>query len=246
MTDGLGFGRTERRAAEAAGYSYRVHMTDDGIDEYQPSLAVLTDAVPALSVVPVGTSLVAGPAFHPIRKPIQDLARADHWQRSGDRIVVTFGGADPAGYSEILLKAAETELSDYHVSIVLGPGVTAARRRMMTRRARQVEVVVDPASLPKLLASADLAVTLGGLTSYEAMCLGCPVAALPWMHMASVVSRLKAAGLVAELDIQAAGEGIRRLLGDEVQLSNFAERGRSTIDGLGARRVAAAIVGCAN
>lgn len=84
-------------------------------------------------------------------------------------------------------------------------------------------------------------ITLGGITSYEAMCVGTPVAALRWAHMAPVVDRLVDAGLVAGLDESTAASELLVLLADPARRKALAQRGHRIIDGHGAERTAGAI-----
>lgn len=241
VTDATGFTSADRDAITELGARARIHLTDDAISEYRPDLAILTDAVPDLGAVPEGTSVVAGPAFHPVRATVQALhARAPRSPRTRD-ILITLGGADPGRCTEDLLHVVKEHFADRSVAAVVGPAVARARREHLEASAGGVEVIHDPSNLPELLATSALVVTLGGLTSYEAMCVGTPVAALRWAHMAVVVDRMAAGGLVVPVDLSTAADTLGALLDDRDRLTLLAARGHTLIDGDGARRVAAVV-----
>jgi spore coat polysaccharide biosynthesis predicted glycosyltransferase SpsG len=74
------------------------------------------------------------------------------------------------------------------VTIVLGRGY-AHRERLMKSAKRfkgALRVVVDAQDLPGLLAKHDLAITSGGITTYEACCVGTPALVLAHSHNTGV------------------------------------------------------------
>lgn len=242
VTDLLGLTAADREAARERGHRWLVQLNDDGMGHYRPDLVISTDAAPPPLAPPPGTTVAAGALLHPIRPDVRRL-RPDAPVRpeAAERVVVALGGADPGGCTETLLDRL-AELDDrFRPTVVVGPAVPPGRRDSVAAR-RGCDVVVDPTDLPHLMAGADLVVTLGGLTSYEAMCLGRPVAAVGWEHLAPVVRRLAAAGLVADLGSDPAAE-LLRLVRDADRLSSLARTGFDLIDGRGADRIRDLVLG---
>lgn len=96
-----------------------------------------------------------------------------------------------------------------------------------------------------LVAGADMVISAGGRSAYEALCLGLPLCALSWdRHQAKTISALARAGVCVNLGLGSAlrSEDVRRtvceLQADVALRRSLSARGRKLIDGSGARRVA--------
>jgi UDP-2,4-diacetamido-2,4,6-trideoxy-beta-L-altropyranose hydrolase len=97
-------------------------------------------------------------------------------------------------------------------------------------------------SLQRLILAADLVVSGGGMTLYECLAAGTPVVAMVLAdNQRGNVAEMARGGLVVAADpsLEAA---ITRVAGDAALRRALAARGRQTVDGRGAERVAAAIV----
>jgi hypothetical protein len=158
------------------------------------------------------------------------------------RIVVTLGASDPDRLTEQLLE--RLDVGDTVIDVVAGPEFGDERSEALRRRAgpgRHVHGGV--ADLTDLLRSADLVVSLGGQTAYEAMCLGRPVACVRWGPMEHVVDRLAGEGLVVDLgDVVEATTNLARAIRRPTGLAATARAGWLALDGEGAQRAALEVI----
>jgi spore coat polysaccharide biosynthesis predicted glycosyltransferase SpsG len=154
------------------------------------------------------------------------------------RVLVTLGGdADTAPLLAAAVAAVQRVIPDAIVDVAAvaptpaldgAPGVTVHRRQPSLRR---------------LIAAADLVVSGGGMTLYECLASGAPVVATVLADNQRLnVAEMARVGLIvaAEPSLEAA---VARVAGDPSLRRALCVRGRESIDGRGATRVAAAIVG---
>ena len=144
-------------------------------------------------------------------------------------ILVCFGGADPAGYTEDFTEQIIDH--QHHYSIVLGPAMERSRKDAIRSIAREnVQYLDAPRTLSGLLLSHDLLVTLGGVTTYEAMCLGVPASAVRWSYLTDVVKSFDRLEMVIDLgEIDQAYQNLLDL--DVRQLNEFCSNAYQMIDG---------------
>ena len=118
--------------------------------------------------------------------------------QSLDRILICFGGSDPAFYSEHFAKCIGDDRKRY--TMVLGPAMADSRKaRIKSLQRENITCVDSPENMVKLLLSHDLLVTLGGATTYEAMCLGVPACAVRWSYLERNVRLFGEEGMVNDL-----------------------------------------------
>ncbi|MBI3463390.1 MAG: glycosyltransferase [Planctomycetes bacterium] len=166
-------------------------------------------------------------------------------------ILLSAGGADPAGITLELVDALERVEGPMDPVVVLGSAYRQAQKlsRRLRRARHRYRVLSHVADMAALMAQADLAVVSFGMTAYELAAMGVPAiyVALSDDH-ADSASTFQQAGMGINLgvhqrvkpdDIAAV---IRQLLGDPKQVAAMSARGRSLIDGRGAERVAHQIV----
>lgn len=126
---------------------------------------------------------VAGLEYAIIRTEIADLAPSF----SGDGVVIMMGGGDN---HEVGPQIAERlALWESHVTLVQGPNVAAPYHC----RYPNIEILIDPVDLPQRMARCRWAVTNGGSSMMEMMCLGKPVHVIP-----QTADELALARIVAE------------------------------------------------
>lgn len=98
--------------------------------------------------------------------------------RSADRVLVTIGGADPAGLSELALEALASLDLSLRVRIVIGSAFAAGYRRRLERMTPifggHIEWLESPPDMAELMLWADVAITGDGLTKYETALTGTP------------------------------------------------------------------------
>ena len=144
-------------------------------------------------------------------------------------ILISFGGADPAYYTEHFTNIISDE--KYKYTVALGPVMSLERKRnIMQVKKPNVTYIDSPLNLIEPLLQSDMLVTLGGMSSYEAMCLGVPVSGVRWSYLAYAVKNFGAKGMMSDLgDIDSAYENLLNLNPDEVD--QICKKAYGIIDG---------------
>ena len=179
----------EWRGCEAAWF--------DGFRDWSDELAALGDARTVVAenrVAREAASLVCYPSMHwrpdawdeahperarggadwvPLSEELASLERAA--DPSTD-LVVTFGGCDPKGLTELVLDALEQAEYEGRVRAVVGPRMGHRREKIEALAARLAhgEAVAPTAGIAALQADAHMAITAVGTTLYELAWLGVP------------------------------------------------------------------------
>lgn len=92
-----------------------------------------------------------------------------------ERAFISFGGADPKGYSDRILKMiSKDEYTEYQFIVVLGRAKKNVDELMQYNRYSNIQVLHDVSNMPELMSSCDVAVTSRGRTGYELAMLGIP------------------------------------------------------------------------
>lgn len=168
------------------------------------------------------------------------------------RILVTLGGGDPEDYTGLVLRALDKVAATLEVRVVVGPA--NPRLQVLRRRARgarhPTRVLFDVADMAGLMAWADLAVAAAGSTSWELAWMG-----VPWLAVAlaenqrPILDAVDSAGMAIslgwreEVDEVNVARTVSDLVADPERCRLMAARGRSAVDGRGARRIAALLMG---
>jgi spore coat polysaccharide biosynthesis predicted glycosyltransferase SpsG len=196
------------------------------------------------------TRRLLGPEYFILRKGFS-AAKAGKVRLAGRRVLITMGGSDPSGATPILAQELLEE-TDLQLRLVCGEGFPAARRSELRRLTRnfssRCSLVNGAESVPKGLRWADIAVTSGGLTKFEAAAAGVPCVMVT--HFDREEKAAKAfqaagssihAGRIQKMIKGRVSQVIRDLLDSPSRRRVMARRGRALIDGQGGRRVAAEI-----
>jgi UDP-2,4-diacetamido-2,4,6-trideoxy-beta-L-altropyranose hydrolase len=211
---------------------------DAPIERYQP-------------VWPEGAASLFGPQYALLRPEFAE-ARAGQAPRDGTlhRIVIAFGGSDPLNATEACLSALHAALPACSFDVIVGSGSPHAHG-IQSRWAGTpgVEVAIGASDIARRFAAADLFIGAGGSMTWERACLGLPGITLPIAgNQQPLCSRLANAG--EGLDLEMFGsEALRRLLpavqalmADATRLKAMGDLLALRCDGLGAQRVAAAVL----
>jgi len=167
-----------------------------------------------------------------VRHPIRD---------GHNRLLITFGGVDPAGITE----RASAELA--YLSTILDIRVIPPPGRVLAAKHPNLTYVVDPAMSAEI-AQADLVLTSGGRTVWEAAAMGVPVVSIlqnareqahTHLRLSDGVVNLGPSQLLPRGEIRRTIESL--LLSDGTLLSDMRSRIDGLTDGKGARRVAGEI-----
>jgi UDP-2,4-diacetamido-2,4,6-trideoxy-beta-L-altropyranose hydrolase len=117
-----------------------------------------------------------GPTFALLRKEFRDLHVAPRERLHVRRALVFFGGADPTGETEKVLRALRsTEFSELKIDVVLGisnPRVETIRR--LCSAIPNVILHVQTDRMVTLMSHADLAIGAGGAATWERLKCGLP------------------------------------------------------------------------
>lgn len=202
----------------------------------------------------VGRALL-GPAYALVREEFRaarESGASELAKGARPRVLVTMGGADPAGASELFL-AALPSMPPMDVRLVVGgANPRAAEIRACATRVRSadhhVDVVVDPPRMSDEMARADLAVAAAGGTCLELATLGVPaivlVVADNQRPVGAAVARLGMMvdlGPVRDLDPGALASAVGSLLSDPSRARALVRAQRASVDGRGALRAAAVL-----
>jgi UDP-2,4-diacetamido-2,4,6-trideoxy-beta-L-altropyranose hydrolase len=166
------------------------------------------------------------------------------------RILVNFGGGDNEELVGIALSAIRQSGVDAAIDVVLGSERSEAA--LIGADARGISVYRNTDRIAELMLRADLAIGGAGISSWERCCLALPAivlvvaenqadnaAALAAANAAHVVEHPGAAA------IENLADAIRRIARDREHRQRMASSAAAICDGLGAPRVACALVGAA-
>lgn len=167
------------------------------------------------------------------------------------RVVLTFGGSDPARLSARMATAL-VERRPGRIQVVAGTGIDADVRAELEQLASahaSVELHVDVREMAALLAGAALCVSAAGTTVWEAMALGVPVVTVAVAdNQRPVIAGIerRGAGLSlgwhGDLDLADAAGRIAALLASPERRAALAQKGRALVDGRGVHRVIDALL----
>ncbi|MDN5078306.1 hypothetical protein PJV89_09695 [Aliarcobacter butzleri] len=113
-------------------------------------------------------------------------------------ILICFGGADPAFFTEYF--AEKIDDIKYNYNIVLGPAMDNGRKEYIRSiKKNNINYIDSPTNMIELLLNSDMLVTLGGMTTYEAMCLGVPASAIRWNYLEYNVKSFGEKNMITDL-----------------------------------------------
>lgn len=91
------------------------------------------------------------------------------------KVLVTFGGADPQGYTEKLLEiAGRPEYRGLQFTVVIGKAKRNADKLLNEGESPNITVLYDIDNMPEVMSKCDVAVTSRGRTCFELAALGIP------------------------------------------------------------------------
>lgn len=250
------YGLDARFERACRGWADRILVIDDLADRHH-DCDVLVDQTPGrqagdyAALVPAGCSILAGPHYA-VLDPRFRREREASRPRSDDvrRILVSFGGTDPAGATVLALEALRQAALGAAVDVVLGTvGDDINRiRRLAAELDPPAEIHVAVDNMAALLARTDLAIGAGGVSALERCCVG----------VASIILTIadnqlaNASGLAREGAAQVLGPAssvgahdvalsVAQLARDRVGRAAMARAGQALCDGYGASRVAQSV-----
>ncbi|MFS2247314.1 PseG/SpsG family protein [Bacillus sp. A31] len=186
-----------------------------------------------------GTDYFYGTPYLLLDHEISRLKDTYEVRKECKKVVISLGGSDPGG---LLSKAVSALFEAGHLHILAVTGKASRIEEQI--EAAHIQFIRHTDQLPARLAEADLAIVAGGMTLYEAVCIGVPSIVLSQVdHQAVTAARFAQKGachhlglgdLVDEKDIWRAA---RRLSASYFLRRSIHLNGRSLIDGKGTERV---------
>ncbi len=198
-----------------------------------------------MKLVPQDCRIFIGPRYAPLRTRYRSVTKRS--VTSVERVLVFFGGVDSLNLTTTSLRALSLgELADIYVDVVVGVDNPHFDEIMNLANERErTKVFSDLPHLAHVMSSADIAIGAGGATTWERMCCGLPSIVVSiadnQTEIAEQLSQqnlLVYAGLGEKIFVDQLAKLISDVVNDRVLRAELAERGRSTVDGYGALRLA--------
>ncbi len=206
-----------------------------------------------------GRAILQGPKFLVVKPGLSRKAHAREFE-TGINVLVSIGGTDPARSTLGILKAFEMLLNGefsalsgkkFAMNVLVSPlhPDISDIREAAARLGAGTGFGID---IGAALSWADIAITGGGITAFEAAAAGavCFAVPNPESHETDTVAKLASFGAALPLPAGASGETyagiIAKILENPSKLSAVSANGSKLIDGLGAGRVWQAMLSRAN
>ena len=179
------------------------------------------------------------------------------------RILVTMGGADPDNATHTIVRALKrVDVDSLEVVVVVGASypffdglqavivspLSTFHSPPYTLHPPRFTLLRNAPNMPELMAWADVAISAGGTTAWELAFMGVPTLAVVLAsNQQRSVDGLSALGVVenlgwhAEMAEAETALKVRRLLNDRSRRKLMSQAGQALVDGMGARRVIAAM-----
>lgn len=250
--DGYHFDTEYQKTVRKAGR--KTLVKDDINDRGEYNTDILLNQNPGSDAYDYNTnpdaSFLLGAEYTLLRREFKDYPKNNTpIPGKATNILVTLGGADPAGLTSVVLDALSAlDDTTLHVKIVAGaanPDIATIREKSGTLPCRH-ELLFGVEDMAPLMAWAHVAVTASGATCWELCHFGVPMIAIRTAdNQTGVHNFLKRAGVSTCLDrdtpVRDIIAAIQTLLPARAKRCVMAESGQALIDGRGAWRVACAI-----
>lgn len=189
--------------------------------------------------------LLLGPAYALLKSDF-DTTRKQVGVRDGkvERILIFFGGIDAANHTGKAIEAlASLDISDFRVDVVIG--IQHPQGEEIEARCLELGYAchVQTNRMAQLIASADLAIGAGGVTTWERCCLGLPTLAISVApNQRRQINDAAREGLLYVPDLSGHSDTslamhIRALIDNTVLRALLSANGMRYVDGRGVARV---------
>lgn len=196
------------------------------------------------------THLLLGPRYAILREEFLRCRPPRFVNPQATRLLLTFGGGDDRGACLACLSALP-RMDGFEVTILsssYNPQIPSIRGWMERNPDVRIQLLLDDPDIARRMTEADIAVTAGGTTTFEAAMLGLPAIivqiaenqranAQAW-DRAGVALDL---GPVEGLDADRLRDKLVGLAGDSELRERMATLGRKFVDGRGVERITAAL-----
>jgi UDP-2,4-diacetamido-2,4,6-trideoxy-beta-L-altropyranose hydrolase len=256
IADGYDFAPGYQQTLRSAGHRVLAIDDDGRYQRYEADLILNQNVYVAESLYAdraAHTRLLLGPGYALLRGQFrQTPPPARTIPTRARNLLVTLGGADPANVTQLIIEALQS-LSTEEVEVIVVVGGSNPHRAHLERAAasslNKIRLVHDAKNMPELMAWADMAISAAGSTTLELAYMGVPmllvVLADNQQAVAEEMEALGAAqnlGRTDKLTTAAIANAIEALISDHGERERFSRAAKNLVDGLGARRVALALL----
>lgn len=186
-----------------------------------------------------GTEHFHGAPYLLLDHEIGQLKETYEVRKECKKVVISLGGSDPRG---LLSKAVSALIATDHLHILAVSGKASHITEQV--EAEHIQFIRHTNRLLARLWEADLAIVAGGMTLYEAVCIGVPSIVLSQVdHQAVTASSFAQKGACLHLglgdhvDEKDISNAVQRLSGSHCLRRSIHLNGRTLIDGKGTERV---------
>ena len=194
--------------------------------------------------VPAGCELLLGPRFALLRPEFALMREAAVEPRAASRVLVMFGGADPADLTSRCVNLLAKIGFAGHVDVVAGP------LYQPSRDLRSVTLHRAPSNMAQLMVQADFAIASPGVSSLERCVVGLPTVAIAFAENQEAPAEALAAagahwyaGPAASVSDDYLAAVLRHALEDANARTAMRSAALAVCDGRGAKRVADRMLG---
>lgn len=184
-------------------YKSRKHkvilLNDQFANEINPAIYINGDD--ALKYTFPKSKKYVGAHYQIIRRDLLDQRTNNYIPiKSAKNVGIMFGGTDPGHLTEQFISLLkEQNLLERTFYVYLGSGFGEKRKSKLKCSKPKNVIFVENTPVKDFFNSINVIVNMGGLTSYEAMCIGIPVFAFEWSYMEKYVKYMSDEGLLINL-----------------------------------------------
>lgn len=195
-------------------------------------------------LVPSACRTLFGPLYALLRPEFHEArAQARPAEGAVRRVLVSFGGTDPAGGTQVALDALTGIDAGLHVDVVVGAAHPDREALQAECARRGYACHIQSARMAALMAEADLAIGAGGVSMWERCAVGLPTVTVAIAsNQEEGVAEAARRGLLYQCPGPPEAHRLRvhiQALADNPPLRRLiSENGRRVVDGLGVGRVA--------
>jgi UDP-2,4-diacetamido-2,4,6-trideoxy-beta-L-altropyranose hydrolase len=188
---------------------------------------------------------LTGPAHALVRRGFADRRAEALARRGGEarRALIAFGLTDVGGITQAAVEILLSRAGQTRLDVVAGSGAASLPRLRDLADRGAIDLHVDVRDMASLSAKADVAVGAGGGSVWERAVLGLPSVVVPLAdNQIAMTTLLDSYGALISADLSDLGAAWARLIDDAALRQTLAERSAELCDGLGAERVAKALM----
>ncbi|MEG2812114.1 MAG: hypothetical protein RR912_06335 [Clostridium sp.] len=188
ITDIVNLDESDRAFYRSFKGALLVQINDVNINIIEPDIWINSDIFEQNLLSTNKTNIYSGGQYYAARKGILKSKPLIYKERKKiNRILVSFGGADPGMYTEGLLNLIrKRDFQNINFDIVIGPKFSVERIKYIKwicKDDSRINISEKPNEFINMLLKSDMFIGLGGISAYEAMLLGTPVAFIGWSYM---------------------------------------------------------------